>query len=102
MAGAVGALVGVRHELVAPPVDRAHHLLRRAGVTDSAAQGLDATGEGRLAYEPVTPHLVEDLFLGDDSPALAYEQCEHVEHLRLDLADGAIAPQLELVEVELA
>jgi hypothetical protein len=69
--------------------------------TTRPSRRLDAAGERTLADEPVTPHFVEELLLGDDPVPLSHQVGEDVEHLRLDRADDAVPAQLEAPEVEL-
>jgi len=64
----------------------------RANLFAGLAQ--DPTRQRRLADEPITPHVVEQLLLRDNPIAALDEVGQHVEHLRLDRHDSAIAPHL--------
>src|SRR6185369_10758848 len=71
-------------------------------VADRAPGSLDAAGQCGLADEPVTPDLVQQLFLGHHPVAVAEQVDEDVEDLWLDRHALAIATQLEPLDIELA
>jgi hypothetical protein len=58
--------------------------LARSVVTDGASRGLDTARERRLTDEPVTPHLVEQFFLGHHAVTVTEQVDEDIEDLRLD------------------
>jgi hypothetical protein len=82
-------------------VNRADRPLLRAVVADSAPSGFDPARQRRLAHEPVAPHVVEQLGLGDDAIAVHDQIPQHVEDLRLDWLGRAAATELEEIGVEL-
>ena len=82
------AVLGHLHlgdELVAPPVGGADGPLGPTVVADRLAGSLEPRRQGRLAHEPITPDLVEELRFGDHSIPVLDEVGEHVEHLRFDV-----------------
>jgi hypothetical protein len=83
-------------------VDRADQPLGPPVVADGPAGALDPARQRRLGHEARVPHLVEQLRLGDQAVALAHQQREDVEHLRLHRPELPTHPQLDPAEVELA
>ena len=83
-------------------MERPDDALRGSVVADCPPRGLDAAGQCGLADEPVTPHLVEQLDLGDHAVAVAEQMDEYVEDLRLDSHRSAVATQLTPLGIELA
>ena len=87
-----GVVVHRGDEHVAPAVHRLDDALVAASVTDGAAQLLDLRGERRLAHEPVTPHRVEQLRLGDDLVAMVDQLDQDPHRLRLQGHRLAVVP----------
>lgn len=65
----------------------ADHTLAGAVVTDRLASRLDVGRQRRLADEPITPDLVEGLFLADDLVPVLDQADEQIENLWLDPLD---------------
>src|SRR5215207_9868492 len=95
-------LGGIGNEAVAAAVHRADDVLEPPVVADRPPGGLDPARQRRLADEPVTPHCVEELVLGDHPVAMADEVDEDVEHLLLHRPAHACSPELVQLEIDFA
>src|SRR6185295_16365262 len=76
--------------------------LAHSVVADRPSRSLDAARQRGLTDEPVPPHLIEQLLLGDHAVAVAEQVDEDIEDLRLDRHRLAVAAKLEALNVELA
>ncbi len=91
-----------RDELIALAVDGADDRLSAAVVVDRPAYGFDARGERRLADEPVTPDLVEQLLLAHDRAPTFDQVGQHVEGPGLELDLVTVAAQHDPGQIQLA
>ena len=75
----------------APFGQRADEALAFAAVADGAARRADTGTQRRLRNDPALPDRIDQLVLADDPVAVADQEEQQVEHLRLD-PDGLPAP----------
>ncbi len=79
---------------------RADDLLAAAIVADGLTGGFDARRQRRLADEPITPDVVEQLVLADHPIPVLDQVTQHLEHLGLD-GDHVPGPrQLVVVRID--
>ena len=71
-----------------------------AVVADGTSGLLDPRGQRGLGDEPISPDVVEQLFLGDEPSPLLDQVEQHVEDLRFDVADAVGAHDLDAVGVD--
>ena len=77
-------------------------VLSDAVVANGSAYLLDASRQVRLRHEPMPPHPVKKVVLGDDTIAVLDQVHEEIERLRLQVDQRASATQLAAGHVDLA
>src|SRR5262245_10907433 len=81
---------------------RPYELLLRPGVADGSPSGADPAGEGIVRYETPIPHRTDEFLFAHHAVPVPDEMDQHVEHLWLDVDDGAAPVQLTPVAVDFA
>src|SRR5207302_2802236 len=101
------AVIDIADKTKSPLVEGADQSLAVPAVAKRAPSGADTGADRRLRHDPALPDRVDQLVLADDPVAIADEENEQVENLRLEVHDRTRAPQLpprkvdlELVETE--
>ena len=84
-----------------PPMHRPNEALRPSVIADRLTRGLEAGRNGRFGDDPALPNRVDDLVPADDAVAVACEEMQQIEGLRLDLARFAVAPEFVELRIEL-
>src|SRR5262245_50978784 len=94
-------VVNVADKTKSALVQRAYEALVAAAVAERAPCRADAGAQRRLRDDAALPNHVDQLVLADDPIAVANQVNEQIEHLRLEVNDGAGAPQLVARDVDL-
>ena len=89
-------------ESVASTVHGPDDVLPGAVVANGSAHLLDASRQVRLRHEPMPPHPIEEVVLGDHAIAVLDQVHEEIEGLRLEVDHCICATQLTTGGVDLA
>jgi hypothetical protein len=83
-----------------PPEASARLMPSSVRQNDGATGGVDAAGEGGVGHDTAVPDAGDQVVLADHALAVADQEQQQVEDLRLDRLELALAAQLTSVGVE--